>query len=78
MGAAVEQDIADGVILPIFFQQCAVVQTQILLKREKNRVSDIDISFCQSFYKINIRNNEFGKDSVWHCKSSVRGNPVKW
>ncbi len=47
----------------------------LLLKREKNRASDIDISFCQSFYKINIRNNEFGKESVWRCKSPVRGKP---
>jgi hypothetical protein len=45
------------------------------LKREKNRASDIDMSFCQSFYEINICNNEFGKESVWHRKSPVRGKP---
>jgi hypothetical protein len=47
----------------------------LLLKREKNRPSDIDTSFCQVFYEINIRNNEFGKESVWHRKSPVRGKP---
>jgi hypothetical protein len=47
----------------------------LLLKREKNRASDIDISFCQSFYKINILNNKFGKESVWSRKSPVRGKP---
>ncbi len=47
----------------------------LLLKREKNRASDIVISFRQSFYEINICNNEFGKESIWRCKSPVRGKP---
>jgi hypothetical protein len=47
----------------------------LLLKRQQNRPSDIDISFCQSFYKINIRNNEFGKESIWRRKPPVRGKP---
>ncbi len=47
----------------------------LLLKREKNKPSNIDISFCQSFYKINICSNEFGKESVWCRKSPLRGKP---
>ena len=47
----------------------------LLLKRQQNRPSDIDISFCQSFYEINIRNNEFGKESIWRRKPPVRGKP---
>jgi hypothetical protein len=45
----------------------------LLLKREKNKPSNINISFCQSFYKINIHNNEYRKESVWCCKSPLRG-----
>ncbi len=37
----------------------------LLLKRAKNKPSDIDISFCRSFHKINICTNVFGKVSVW-------------
>ena len=47
----------------------------LLLKRQQNRPSDIDISFCQSFYEINIRSNEFGKESIWRRKPPVRGKP---
>jgi hypothetical protein len=47
----------------------------LLLKREKNKPSNIDISFCQSFYKINICNNEYGNKSAWHRKSPLRGKP---
>jgi hypothetical protein len=36
----------------------------LLLKREKIKPSDISISFCQSFYEINIHKNEFGKEGV--------------
>jgi hypothetical protein len=44
-----------------------------LFKRAKNKPSDIGISFCQSFHKINIHTNEFGKVSVWRCKPSKNG-----
>jgi hypothetical protein len=47
----------------------------LLLKREKIKPLDINISFCQSFYEINIRKNEFGKESVWHCKPPKNGIP---
>ncbi len=47
----------------------------LLLKRAKNKPSDIDISFCQSFHKINIRTNEFGKVSVWQRKPPKNGKP---
>jgi hypothetical protein len=55
-----------------FFQ--SYLQT-LLLKRVKNKPSDIDISFCQLFYKINIHTNEFGKVSVWQCKHPKNGKP---
>jgi hypothetical protein len=45
------------------------------LKREKIKPSDINMSFCKSFYKINIRKNDFGKESVWHCKPPKNGKP---
>jgi hypothetical protein len=47
----------------------------LLLKRAKNKPSDIDISFFQSFHKINIRTNEFGKVSVWQRKPPKNGKP---
>jgi hypothetical protein len=45
----------------------------LLLKRAKKKPSDINISFCQSFHKINIRTNEFGKVSVWQRKPPKNG-----
>jgi hypothetical protein len=47
----------------------------LLLKREKIKPLDIDISFCQSFYEINIHKNEFGKESVWARKLPKNGKP---
>jgi hypothetical protein len=47
----------------------------LLLKREKNKPSDIDISFCQSFYEIDIGKNEFGKESVWCRKPPKNEKP---
>jgi hypothetical protein len=41
----------------------------------KNKPSGIDISFCQSFHKINIRTNEFGEVSVWWRKPPKNGKP---
>ena len=47
----------------------------LLLKREKIKPSDINISFCQSSYEINICKNDFGKESVWCCKPPKNGKP---
>jgi hypothetical protein len=47
----------------------------LLLKRAKNKPSDINISFCQSFHEINIHTNEFGKESVWQRKTPKNGKP---
>jgi hypothetical protein len=47
----------------------------LILNREKIKPSDINISFCQSFYEINIRKNEFWRESVWRCKPPKNGKP---
>ncbi len=47
----------------------------LLLKREKIEPSDINISLFQSFYEINVRKNEFGKESVQHRKPPKNGKP---